>query len=94
MNYEPRINPINEFMEEKIEYNVWVAAGMQTPGGGEDQRLDDCSPDHAERCSDENDGHFLQKVNVAFALAVQRSAVRTHDHEAIESRAHIDPLSL
>jgi uncharacterized protein len=41
MDYEPRINPINEFLEERIEYYERIAAGMQTSGGDQDQRLDD-----------------------------------------------------
>ncbi|WP_308637860.1 nucleotidyltransferase domain-containing protein [Paenibacillus silvisoli] len=41
MDYEPRINPINEFLEERMEYYEVAAAGMQTPGGGQEQRIDD-----------------------------------------------------
>ncbi|RKN77070.1 nucleotidyltransferase domain-containing protein [Paenibacillus ginsengarvi] len=41
MDYEPRINPINEFLEARIEHYERVAAGMQTFGGGQDQQLDD-----------------------------------------------------
>ncbi|MNW17578.1 hypothetical protein D3C71_2168090 [compost metagenome] len=41
MDYEPRINPINEYVEAKIEYYERMAAGMQTSNGGQDQRLDD-----------------------------------------------------
>lgn len=40
MDYEPRINPINEFLEGKIEYFERVAPGLQTSGGDQDQRLD------------------------------------------------------
>ncbi|TDF95461.1 nucleotidyltransferase domain-containing protein [Paenibacillus piri] len=40
MDYEPRINPINEYLEAKIEYYDRMAAGMQNCGGGQDQRLD------------------------------------------------------
>ncbi|WP_284642004.1 nucleotidyltransferase domain-containing protein [Paenibacillus silviterrae] len=41
MDYEPRINPINDFLEERIEYYERIAAGMQTSGGEQDQRLDE-----------------------------------------------------
>lgn len=41
MDYEPRINPINEFLERKIEHFERVAPGLQTSGGDQDQRLDD-----------------------------------------------------
>jgi hypothetical protein len=40
MDYEPRINPINEFLEARIEHYERMAAEMQA-GGGQDQQLDD-----------------------------------------------------
>ncbi|KIL40248.1 hypothetical protein SD70_14945 [Gordoniibacillus kamchatkensis] len=41
MDYEPRINPINEYLEAKIEYYERMASGMKTSGEGQEQRLDD-----------------------------------------------------
>ncbi|MBD2871897.1 nucleotidyltransferase domain-containing protein [Paenibacillus arenilitoris] len=41
MDYEPRINPINVFLEERIAYYDRTASGMQAADGGQDQRLDD-----------------------------------------------------
>lgn len=41
LDYEPRIKPINEFLEEKISYYESVASGMLTADGSQDQRLDD-----------------------------------------------------
>lgn len=41
MDDEPRINPINEFLEERIGYYERAAAGMQTAEGDQDRRLDD-----------------------------------------------------
>ncbi|SDE48493.1 hypothetical protein SAMN02799630_05529 [Paenibacillus sp. UNCCL117] len=41
LDYEPRITPINEYVEEKIAYYERTAAGMQTSDGGQDQQLDD-----------------------------------------------------
>jgi len=41
MDYEPRINPINEFLEEKFKYYEQTAEAMQSSDGGQDQRLDD-----------------------------------------------------
>lgn len=41
MDYEPRINPINEYLGAKIEYFERVASGMQTSNEGQDQQLDD-----------------------------------------------------
>ncbi|WP_223070246.1 nucleotidyltransferase domain-containing protein [Paenibacillus caui] len=63
MDYEPRINPINEFLEERIEYYERMAAGMQTSGGGQNQRLDDLFRSVLKEVwekGDENDGTFLQ----------------------------------
>lgn len=41
MDYEPRINPINEFLEQRIAYYERTAANMQTSGGVRDEQLDD-----------------------------------------------------
>lgn len=41
MDYEPRIKPINDFLEAKIGYYERTAPGMQPADGGQDQRLDD-----------------------------------------------------
>lgn len=41
MDYEPRINPINEFLEQRIQYYERMAVGMLASGDGQDQRLDD-----------------------------------------------------
>ncbi len=41
MDYEPRINPINEFLEERIAYYERTASSMQAAGGGQDHRLDE-----------------------------------------------------
>lgn len=41
MDYEPKINPINEFLEERIAYYELMASDMHTADGGQDQRLDD-----------------------------------------------------
>ncbi|MDR0266641.1 nucleotidyltransferase domain-containing protein [Paenibacillus sp.] len=41
MDYEPRINLINELLEQKIEYYERIASGMQSSGGDQDQRLDE-----------------------------------------------------
>lgn len=41
MDFEPRINPISEFLEEKIAYYEQTASGMPSSGGVQDQRLDD-----------------------------------------------------
>jgi predicted nucleotidyltransferase len=41
MDYEPRINPINEYLEERITYYERTAAGMHAAEGGQDVRLDD-----------------------------------------------------
>jgi predicted nucleotidyltransferase len=41
MDYEPRINPINEYLAERIQYYEHVAKGMQSSNGDQDQRLDD-----------------------------------------------------
>jgi len=41
MDYEPRINPINEFLDAKFKYYEQTAAAMQTSDGGQDQQLDE-----------------------------------------------------
>jgi uncharacterized protein len=41
MDYEPRINPINAFLEEGIAYYERAASGMQPADGNQDQKLDD-----------------------------------------------------
>lgn len=40
MDYEPRLNPINEFLEERIAYYEQTASSMQTAEGGQDRQLD------------------------------------------------------
>ncbi|OCT11083.1 hypothetical protein A8709_05145 [Paenibacillus pectinilyticus] len=41
MDYEPRINPINEFLEERIAYYDQMASRMETGDGAQDRELDD-----------------------------------------------------
>jgi uncharacterized protein len=41
MDYEPRINPINEFLDQRIKYYEQAAAGMKTAEGAQGQQLDD-----------------------------------------------------
>ena len=41
MDYEPRIDPINEFLEEKIAYFERAASSMQVAEGGQDAQFDD-----------------------------------------------------
>ncbi|MBY9079177.1 nucleotidyltransferase domain-containing protein [Paenibacillus sp. HN-1] len=41
MDFEPRINPINEYLEERIAYYERTAPGMRPGDGDQDQRLDD-----------------------------------------------------
>ncbi|MFC0216621.1 nucleotidyltransferase domain-containing protein [Paenibacillus chartarius] len=41
MDYEPRIHPINEFLEGKMAYYERAAAGMQSADGGQVEQLDD-----------------------------------------------------
>ncbi|MDD9271523.1 nucleotidyltransferase domain-containing protein [Paenibacillus sp. GCM10023248] len=41
MDYEPRINAINTFLEERMEFYGRISAGMQSSDGGQDQRLDE-----------------------------------------------------
>ncbi len=41
MDYEPRINPINDYLEEKIAYYERTASGMRPGDGNQDQQLDD-----------------------------------------------------
>lgn len=41
MDYEPRINPINEFLEERIAYYERTATSMHAAEGGMDQQLDE-----------------------------------------------------
>ncbi|MDF2960664.1 MAG: hypothetical protein K0S39_2399 [Paenibacillus sp.] len=62
MDCESRINPINEFLEERIEYFERMAACMLSSDGGQDQRLDDLFRSvlkEAWEKGDENDGDFL-----------------------------------
>lgn len=40
MDYEPRINPINDFLEAKIAHYERTAPSMQHADGSQDQRLD------------------------------------------------------
>lgn len=40
MDYEPRINPINEFLEARIAYYDQTASTMQVGEGGQDGQLD------------------------------------------------------
>lgn len=41
MDFEPRINPINEYLEERIAYYERTASGMRPGDGNQDQQLDD-----------------------------------------------------
>ncbi|AIQ62486.1 hypothetical protein PSTEL_04595 [Paenibacillus stellifer] len=41
MDFEARINPINDFLEEKIAYYERTASGMRPGDGNQDQQLDD-----------------------------------------------------
>ncbi|NJJ40549.1 nucleotidyltransferase domain-containing protein [Paenibacillus apii] len=41
MDFEPRINPINEYLEERIAYYERTAPGMRPGDGNQDQRLDE-----------------------------------------------------
>ncbi|WP_058302938.1 nucleotidyltransferase domain-containing protein [Gorillibacterium timonense] len=41
MDYEPRISPINEFLEEKLAYYEQKASELQTAGGDQERQLDD-----------------------------------------------------
>lgn len=41
MDFEARINPINDFLEEKIAYYERTASGMRSGDGNQDQQLDD-----------------------------------------------------
>ncbi|WP_068614695.1 nucleotidyltransferase domain-containing protein [Paenibacillus tuaregi] len=41
MDYEPRINPINDYLEERIAYFEQTASGMETAEGDRDQQLDE-----------------------------------------------------
>lgn len=41
MDYEPKINPINEFLEERIAYYERTATSMHAAEGGMDQQLDE-----------------------------------------------------
>ncbi|MFE4713313.1 nucleotidyltransferase domain-containing protein [Paenibacillus sp. NPDC056722] len=41
MDYEPRIQPINEFLEERISYYEQTISEVETAGGGQDRRLDE-----------------------------------------------------
>lgn len=41
MDYEPRINPINEFLEARIAYYDQTASNMQAGEGGQDGQLDE-----------------------------------------------------
>ena len=41
MDYEPRMNPINEFLETRIAYYDRTASTMQVGEGGQDRRLDE-----------------------------------------------------
>ncbi|AKG33256.1 nucleotidyltransferase domain-containing protein [Paenibacillus durus] len=41
MDFEPRINPINDYLEEKIAYYERTASEMRPGDGNQDQQLDD-----------------------------------------------------
>jgi len=41
LDYEPRINPINEYLEDRISYFERAVAGTVAATGGQDQRLDE-----------------------------------------------------
>lgn len=41
MDFEARINPINDFLEERIAYYERTASGIRPGDGNQDQRLDD-----------------------------------------------------
>lgn len=41
MDYEPRINPINEFLEERMAYYEQMASRMRTAEGSQDHQLDE-----------------------------------------------------
>ncbi|MFC3749610.1 nucleotidyltransferase domain-containing protein [Paenibacillus sp. GCM10012306] len=41
MDYGPRIQPINEFLEERISYYEQVVSGIEAAEGGQDGRLDE-----------------------------------------------------
>lgn len=41
MDYEPRIHPINEFLENSIAYYEQIAAGIQASGESQHQQLDE-----------------------------------------------------
>ncbi|MNU06147.1 hypothetical protein D3C72_2512340 [compost metagenome] len=41
MDFEARINPINDFLEEKIAYYERTASGMRSGDSNQDQQLDD-----------------------------------------------------
>jgi predicted nucleotidyltransferase len=41
MDYEPKINPINEFLEERIGFYERMASDMQAAEGGQEERLDE-----------------------------------------------------
>jgi hypothetical protein len=41
MDYEPKINPINEFLEERIAFYERMASDMQAALGGQDERFDE-----------------------------------------------------
>lgn len=41
LDYEPRINPINEFLDQRIKYYEQTVAGLKTADGVQDQQLDD-----------------------------------------------------
>jgi uncharacterized protein len=41
LDYEPRLNPINDFLEERIRYYEHAAAGLHPAGGASEQQLDE-----------------------------------------------------
>ncbi|MNI98865.1 hypothetical protein D3C73_1578010 [compost metagenome] len=41
MDYELRINPIHDFLDQSIKEYEQIAAGMKTADGAQDQQLDE-----------------------------------------------------
>lgn len=56
MDYEPRINPINEFLEERTEYYERMASGMQVAEGDRNQQLDELFRSALEEVWGKGDG--------------------------------------
>lgn len=61
MDYEPRINPINEYLEKRIVHYERTAPGMKTADGGKDRQLDDLFRSVLKDVwENDDDGYFLQ----------------------------------